>query len=157
MAAHKASLQWRRRADEVFTDGKYSRAHEWKFDGGAVVPASSSPSVVRVPFSDPAGVDPEEALVAALSSCHMLFFLDFASRAGFAVASYRDDAVGLMSRDERQREWMSLVTLKPNVTFDGAKRPGATEVDALHHNAHDHCFIANSFKGQVRIEGTFEA
>ena len=107
---------------------------------------------VRVPLSDPAGVDPEEALVASLASCHMLFFLDFASRAGFAVASYRDEAVGVMSRDERQREWMSLVTLKPVVQFDGDKQPSPAELEALHHNAHDHCYIANSFKGEVRIE-----
>ena len=116
------------------------------------MPASSSPSVVRVPFSDPAGVDPEEALVASLASCHMLFFLDFASRAGFAVASYRDEAVGVMSRDERQREWMSLVTLRPVVQCDGDKQPSPAELKALHRNAHDHCYIANSFKGEVRVE-----
>ena len=157
MSAYSATVAWARQPSEAFTDRRYSRRHEWVFDGGQRVLASSSPQVVRVPLSDPAGVDPEEALVASLASCHMLFFLDFASRAGFAVASYRDEAVGVMSRDERQREWMSLVTLKPNVRFDGAKRPGAADVDTLHHRAHDHCYIANSFKGEVRVEGTFEA
>ncbi len=157
MSAYSASVAWLRQPGEAFTDRRYSRRHEWAFDGGQRVVASSSPMVVRVPLSDPAGVDPEEALVASLASCHMLFFLDFASRAGFAVAAYRDEAVGEMTKDARQREWMSLVTLRPKITFDGEKRPSAAEIEALHHKAHDHCYIANSFKGEVKVEGTFDA
>lgn len=152
MSTYSATVQWSRQPGEVFTDRRYSRRHHWTFDGGQTVPASASPQVVRPPLSDPAGIDPEEALVAALASCHMLFFLDFASREGFRVASYRDDAVGRMEKDARQREWMSLVTLKPQVVFDGDKRPSALEIAALHHKAHDHCYIANSVKAEVRVE-----
>src|SRR5271157_5970236 len=119
MSTYTANISWRRKAGERFTDGKYSRAHQWTFDGGAVVPASSSPSVVRAPFSDPAGVDPEEALVAALSSCHMLFFLDFAKRAGFVVDSYDDKAEGSMSKGPDGRIAVTLVTLRPQVVFAG--------------------------------------
>jgi organic hydroperoxide reductase OsmC/OhrA len=156
MATHTAKLSWRRKAGERFTDGKYSRAHDWAFDGGAIVPASSSPSVVRLPFSDPAGVDPEEALVASLSSCHMLFFLDFARAGGFAVESYDDAAEGAMAKLADGRIWMSMVTLHPHVVFSGEKRPSAAEVETIHHKAHDACFIANSVKSEVRVEGRAE-
>ena len=157
MSTYTATIQWSRQPGEAFTDRRYARRHAWAFDGGQTVPASASPQVVRPPLSDPAGVDPEEALVAALASCHMLFFLDFASRAGFAVASYRDDPVGVMEKDARQREWMSRITLKPQIKFDGEKRPSAAEVAALHAKAHDHCYIANSIKAEVRVEGGFAA
>jgi organic hydroperoxide reductase OsmC/OhrA len=156
MSTYTATIRWRRKADERFTDGRYSRAHSWTFDGGAVVPASSSPSVVRVPFSDPAGVDPEEALVASLSSCHMLFFLDFAKQAGFVVGAYEDTAEGVVSKGADGRVAMTVVTLKPRIVFTGDKRPSASEVDAIHHRAHDACFIANSVKSEVRVEGAAE-
>jgi organic hydroperoxide reductase OsmC/OhrA len=156
MSAYTATIRWRRKPDERFTDGKYSRAHKWAFDGGAVVPASSSPSVVRVPFSDPAGVDPEEALVASLSSCHMLFFLDFARQAGFVVEAYEDAAEGVVSKGADDRVAMTLVTLKPRIVFTGDERPSATEIDAIHHRSHDACFIANSVKSEVRVEGEAE-
>src|ERR1700678_1861140 len=113
MSTYTATIRWLRKSDERFTDGKYSRAHQWAFDGGAVVPASSSPHVVRVPFSDPAGVDPEEALVAALASCHMLFVLDFAKRAGFIVDVYEDEAAGEIATGADGRQWMARITLRP--------------------------------------------
>jgi organic hydroperoxide reductase OsmC/OhrA len=156
MSEYVATVAWSRGAGEAFVDRRYSRRHEWSFDGGTRVAASASPQVVKAPYSDAAAVDPEEAMVASLASCHMLFFLDFAARAGFRVRSYRDDALGVMSKDERQREWMSLVTLRPHVVFDGDKAPTAADVDALHHKAHDHCYIANSLKAEVRVEGRFE-
>ena len=150
--SYEATVRWRRGADERFTDNRYSRAHEWAFDGGARVRASSSPHVVRVPLSDPAGVDPEEAFVAALASCHMLFFLAFAARKGFTVNSYTDAAIGTLSKGAEGREWMSRVTLRPHVVFEGDKRPAAADVDALHHQAHEACYIANSVKSEVAVE-----
>ena len=156
MSTYTATIRWRRKPNERFTDGRYSRAHSWTFDGGAVVPASSSPSVVRVPFSDPAGVDPEEALVASLSSCHMLFFLDFAKQAGFVVETYEDVAEGVVSEGADGRVAMTVVTLKPRIVLTGDKRPSATEIDAIHHRSHDACFIANSVKSEVRVEGVAE-
>ena len=152
MTSYEATVSWRRSAGESFTDNRYSRAHEWAFDGGARVRASSSPHVVRVPLSDPAGVDPEEAFVAALASCHMLFFLSFAARAGYTVASYTDQATGTLSKGAERREWMSRVTLKPHVVFEGDKRPAAADVDGLHHAAHEACYIANSVRSEVAIE-----
>ena len=153
MSVYTAAVRWRRKPEERFLDGRYSRAHEWAFDGGARVPASSSPHVVRPPFSDPAGVDPEEALVASLSSCHMLFVLDFAKQAGFVVESYDDEAEGVMETGPDGRVWMARVTLKPRIVFAGDKRPRRAEVDALHHRAHEACYIANSVKSEVRVEG----
>ena len=153
MSAYSAAVRWRRKPDERFLDGRYSRAHEWAFDGGARVPASSSPHVVRPPFSDPAGVDPEEALVASLASCHMLFFLDFAKRSGFVVDAYVDEAEGVMETAADGRVWMARVTLRPHIVFAGDGRPTGADVDALHHQAHDACYIANSVKSEVRVEG----
>ena len=156
MSAQTATVRWSRRPEERFLDGRYSRAHQWTFDGGAVVPASSSPHSVRVPFSDPASVDPEEALVAALASCHMLFFLDFAKRAGFVVESYEDNAEGLMAAVAAGRVSMTQITLKPRIVFAGDKRPLPADVHALHHQAHEACYIANSIKSEVRVEGSAE-
>jgi organic hydroperoxide reductase OsmC/OhrA len=153
MSAYAAAVRWRRRPEEPFLDGRYSRAHEWAFDGGARVPASASPHVVRLPFSDPAGVDPEEALVASLASCHMLFFLDFARQAGFLVDAYDDEAEGVMETGPDGRVWMARVTLKPHIVFSGDERPRRVDVDALHHRAHEACYIANSVKSEVRVEG----
>lgn len=151
MSEHLATVEWSR-GDQAFGDNRYSRAHDWRFDGGAVVPASSAPSSVPVPMSDPAGVDPEEALVAALSSCHMLFFLAYAGKAGFTVDRYRDEAVGLLGKDERGKVSMTTITLRPAVTFSGETRPDAAALDALHHRAHEACYIANSVRSEVRIE-----
>jgi organic hydroperoxide reductase OsmC/OhrA len=156
MSTYTASTRWRRKPEDHFLDGRYSRAHEWAFDGGARVPASSSPHVVPLPFSDPAGVDPEEALVAALASCHMLFFLDFARRAGFLVDAYDDEAEGVMEAGPDGRAWMARVTLRPHIVFTGDKPPRRVDVDALHHRAHEACYIANSVKSEVRVEGSAE-
>jgi organic hydroperoxide reductase OsmC/OhrA len=156
LASYEATVRWRRRPDERFVDCHYSRAHEWQFDGGAHVHASASPHVVRAPFSDPSGVDPEEAFVAALASCHMLFFLAFAAKHGFAITAYEDNAVGVMLKTSDGREWMTKATLRPRVVFTGDKRPIAEEVDALHHQAHEACYIANSVKTEVVIEGQAE-
>jgi len=156
MSIYTAKVSWTRKAEDRFTDGKYSRAHEWAFDGGAVVPASSSPQVVKVPFSDPAGVDPEEGLVAALASCHMLFFLDFAKQRGFLVERYADAAEGVVAKGADGRVQMTLVTLKPRIVFGGDKRPTAVDVEAIHHKAHEACYIANSVKSEIVVDGVSE-
>ena len=145
-----ASVSWSRRG-APFTDGRYSRAHRWRFDGGAEVAASSSPGVVPVPMSDPAAVDPEEAFVAALSSCHMLWFLSLAARAGHVVESYRDDATATLGRDDRGRPSVTRVTLRPRVAYHG-DGPDADAQDALHHAAHERCFIAASVRSEVAVE-----
>ena len=152
MSRHVATIRWSRKPEEPFLDGRYSRAHRWRFDGGAEVAASSSPSVVRVPFSDPAGVDPEEALVAALSSCHMLFFLDFAKQAKFVVDSYEDEAEGLMEKGADGRVRMTKATLRPLIRFAEGRAPSAAELAAIHHKAHDACYIANSVTTEVTVE-----
>ena len=152
MSEHRATVQWQRGTGEAFSKGRYSRAHTWHFDGGAQVRASASPHVVPAPWSDAAGVDPEEAYVAALSSCHMLWFLSLAAAAGFVVESYADDAIGHMSEVRPQRPAVTLVTLRPRVIFDAAHAASATQLDALHHAAHDHCFLANSVRTEIRIE-----
>jgi organic hydroperoxide reductase OsmC/OhrA len=133
-------------------DQRYSRAHEWSFDGGARVKASSSPQVVPVPMSDASAVDPEEAFVASLSSCHMLWFLSLAAKAGYVVDRYEDRAQGVMSKDGRGKLAMTLVTLRPRVNFSGARRPSRAQLDALHHAAHEECFLANSVRSEVRCE-----
>jgi organic hydroperoxide reductase OsmC/OhrA len=149
MAKHDAVIEWR--SDGHFASGRYSRAHEWRFDGGAVVRGSSSPSNVPLPMSDAAAVDPEEALVASASSCHMLWFLALAREAGFEVESYRDEAQGVMGRDERGRIAITSIRLRPEIAFAG-RRPPAEELEALHHEAHERCFIANSLRSEVVVE-----
>lgn len=151
---YAVEVQWAR-GDSVFTDNRYSRAHRWHFDGGAVVPASSSPHVVRVPLSDPANVDPEEAFVASLSSCHMLFFLGYAAREKFLVDSYADLAEGVMGKNANGRIAMTVVTLKPHVVFSGDRVPGDAAVEALHHEAHESCYIANSVTTEIRLAHTW--
>ena len=139
-----------------FVDGRYSRAHVWTFDGGAVVPASSSPEVVPTPYADPAGVDPEEAFVAALASCHMLWFLSIAAKRGFSVRSYRDTAEGTMAAGSDGRLRMVRVTLRPHTVFSAGKTPTAEVLDELHHQAHHECFIANSVTTELTTIPTFE-
>ena len=151
MSTYKTTLAWTR-GSQPFTDGKYSRAHVWRFDGGAEVPASSSPQVVKVPMSDESAVDPEEAFIASLASCHMLFFLDFARRAGFVIDTYEDESEGVLGKDAEGRMAMTVVTLRPRIAFSGDKRPTRQEQDALHHKAHEACFIANSVRTEVRVE-----
>jgi organic hydroperoxide reductase OsmC/OhrA len=158
MAEHeyRARIHWERGA-AAFTDHRYSRAHRWQFDGGVDVPASSSPQVVRVPLSDEHAVDPEEALVAALSSCHMLFFLDFAARKGLRVDEYTDEATGIMGKNSAGRIAMLSVTLHPRVSFSGERTPTRADVDSLHHRSHEECFIANSVTTEVRCEPVWDA
>ena len=152
MQQFEAKVEWRR-GEQAFADNRYSRAHHWQFDGGLTVPASSSPLSVAVPMSDPGALDPEEALVAALSSCHMLFFLSFAARRGFVVDSYIDKPVGMMDKDADGKMAMTLFRLRPAIAFGGERQPSGAELDALHHEAHEHCYIANSIKADVVIEG----
>lgn len=152
-AAHTygAGVHWQREATETFTDQRYSRRHELRFDGGAVVAASSAVSSVPLPWSDPSAVDPEEMLVASIASCHMLWFLALAAKAGHVVDRYSDAAVGVMTKNAAGKLWLSHVTLRPSVDFaEGGPAPEA--LDALHHKAHDECFIANSVKSDVRCE-----
>jgi organic hydroperoxide reductase OsmC/OhrA len=150
MSAYTATIYWQR-LGAVFTDQKYSRAHEWRFDGGLTVPGSSSPHVVRTPYSDPSAVDPEEAFIASLSSCHMLFFLSFAAKQGLVVDSYEDAAVGIMAKNEAGKMAMTVVTLRPKVIFSG-RQPTSQELHDLHHHSHEECFIASSVKTDVRCE-----
>src|SRR5213596_1985644 len=151
MAEHKATIKWTLSQGD-FLKGAYSREHTWTFDGGMTVAASSSPAAVRVPFSNPANVDPEEAFVASLSSCHMLTYLYVASRKGFEISSYEDDAVGVMTKNERGIPWVSSVVLHPRITYSGAKTPTREEEDQMHHAAHEQCFIANSVKTEIKVE-----
>ena len=154
MSTYFATILWQRNG-AAFTDQRYSRAHVMQFDGGAEVAGSSSPHAVPVPYSDAAAVDPEEAFVAALSSCHLLWFLHLAAKAGFVVERYEDHADGVMARNAEGRLAMTLVTLRPRVEFAGEKRPTHGEIAALHHAAHEECFIANSVKSEVRCEPAF--
>jgi organic hydroperoxide reductase OsmC/OhrA len=150
MSDHRATVEWTA-AGGAFMENRYSRAHSLLFDGGAVVPGSSSPQVVPEPMSDAAGVDPEELLVASASSCHMLWFLDLARQAGLDVASYRDEAVGALGLGSDGRLAITRIVLKPHVEFAGAA-PDAAELDRLHHDAHARCFIASSLKAEIVVD-----
>ncbi len=151
MSRYSATITWAR-GDAAFTDHRYPRAHRWRFDGGLDIPASSSPQVVPLPMSDAGAVDPEEAFVASLASCHMLWFLDFAARRGYVVDAYTDAAEGVMAKNAAGRLAMTVVTLRPQVDFGGAQRPDADALRALHGQAHEQCFIAASVRTDVRCE-----
>lgn len=151
MSSYTATVRWSRNGAEGFAKGQYSRAHEWAFDGGATVPAGPSPHIVPDPWGNPAGVDPEEAFVASLASCHMLFFVDFARRGGFVVDSYVDEAVGELEKRDDGKMWMSRVTLRPRISW-GDGGPNEAAVADLHHRAHKACFIANSVTTEIIIE-----
>ena len=150
MADYVATIDWRFDGGD-FAKGRYSRAHRWSFDGGVEVPASSSPHVVPLPFSDPAGVDPEEALVASASSCHMLSFLHVVREAGFAVIRYRDAARGTMRKDDLGRIAVTRIVLKPEIEWAG-EPPDAETLAHMHHEAHEICFIANSLRTEIVVE-----
>ena len=152
MSEHYANITWARNDAEPFVDNQYSRGHTWLFDGGLNVPASSSPHVIPTPFSIEANVDPEEAFVAALSSCHMLWFLFLAANKHYVVDSYADNAVGTMGKNAEGRLVILDVVLKPQVQFSGENIPDAEQILELHESAHRRCFIANSVKTQVRVE-----
>jgi organic hydroperoxide reductase OsmC/OhrA len=151
---HVATIEWRRPAGAAFTDQRYPRAHRWRFDGGAEVPASSSPHVVPVPLSDAAAVDPEEAFVAALASLPMLWFQSIAAGRGPVVARYLDVAEGPMARDADGRLAMTAVTLRPRVVF-AAPAPAEAEQRAMHEEAHHACFLAASVRSEMRCEPAF--
>lgn len=150
MSEYKATIKWQRTSPD-FLKGRYSREHTWTFDGGFTVPASSSPTVVPAPYSNPAHVDPEEAFVAAISSCHMLTFLYLASKQGFQVDGYEDESVGVMTKNEKGVPWISLVTLNPKIIYSGDKLPTPADEHQLHHVAHEQCYIANSIKTAVTV------
>jgi organic hydroperoxide reductase OsmC/OhrA len=149
VADHLATVEWRCEGD--FREGRYSRAHRWRFDGGATIAASASPGNVPAPWSDPAGVDPEEALVAAVSSCHMLWFLHLARDSGLDVAAYSDEARGTLGKGPDGKVAMTRIALRPNIAFTG-EPPSDERLAALHHAAHERCFIANSLKTEVVVE-----
>lgn len=150
MSTYTATISWKSDSSESFTQNKYTRGHEWVFDGGVTVPASSSPHSVRVPFSVEAAVDPEEALVASAASCHMLTFLWLAAKAGFNIASYTDDAVGELAAMDDGRQWLATITLNPKIEWVG-DAPSAEQLADLHHRAHEGCYIANSIKSEVKV------
>jgi organic hydroperoxide reductase OsmC/OhrA len=151
MATYTAEVIWSR-ADQAFIDNRYSRKHILRFDGGIEIAGSSSPHVVPLPYSVLDAVDPEEAFVVSLSSCHMLWFLSIAAVHGFVVDDYHDVAEGVMARNAEGKLMMTVVTLRPEVRFSGARQPTNAELQDLHHQAHDECFIANSVKTEVRCE-----
>jgi organic hydroperoxide reductase OsmC/OhrA len=150
-----AAVSWER-GNAPFLDKRYHRAHIWKFDGGAVVSASSSPHTVPEPYSDAAGVDPEEAFVAALASCHMLWFLSIAAKHGFCVDAYRDEAVGTLGPSAGGGRCMTVVKLRPHVVFKAGKVPTPELVREMHEKAHRECFIANSVTTRLETTPTFE-
>lgn len=152
MSTHFAQVNWAKQDNEPYTDNKYSRGHTWSFDGGATVPASSSPHVVPLPYSVEANVDPEEAFIASLSSCHMLFFLSIAAKNKCVVQTYDDKAEGIMAKDSQGNISMTKVTLKPKVVFAPHTQPKYELLEAMHHQAHQQCFIANSVKTEVVTE-----
>jgi organic hydroperoxide reductase OsmC/OhrA len=151
MATYTADVEWTR-GDQAFTDGRYSRVHRIRFDGGAELEGSPSPHIVRAPFSSTSGVDPEELLVASLSTCHMLTFVDMARRGGFRIDRYHDVAEGVLAENEAGKLAVTRVTLRPDVAFSGERLPSEAEAAQLHHRAHEECFIANSVTTEVVVE-----
>ena len=151
MSTYTARFTWERK-DQDFLDNQYSRGHLWSFDGGAEIPASSSPQVVPVPMSVEAYVDPEEAFIASLASCHMLFFLFFAGKKKFVVDTYVDQAEGIVGKNEAKKIAVTNVTLRPKVTFSGERVPTAEQLEQLHHQAHKNCFIANSVNCEINVD-----
>jgi len=149
---YTATVAWARGEGDDFARGRYTRDHEWRFDGGISVPASASALVVPKAYVGDATVDPEEAFIASLASCHMLTFLDVARRAGFVIDTYDDDATGEMAKTPEGRYWISAVTLHPRIVWVD-REPSHEELARLHHQAHDLCFIANSVKTAVTVEG----
>lgn len=146
MSQHTARIGWNLRADDEFAKGRYSRDHEWEFDSGVKVPASTAMSEIASPDT----VDPEEALVAALASCHMMTFLYFVRKGGFVVESYDDTAVGETDKNDRGKTYVARVTLSPAIRFAGST-PTQAELDEMHHRAHEDCFIANSVVAEVTV------
>jgi len=152
MSEYYAEVKWFRSPNESYIDNKYSRGHIWEFDGGETVQASSSSHVVPLPYSVEANVDPEEAFVAALSSCHMLTFLAIAAKQKYVIDSYIDNAVGIMEQNSYKKMSITKVTLRPKIVFSGAKNPSLEQLEKMHHLSHEQCFIANSVRTEVVTE-----
>jgi len=152
MSEYSAVIRWTRGEDEIFSDNQYSRGHTWEFDGGVTVPASSSPHIVPLPYSVETNVDPEEAFIAALSSCHMLVFLSIAAKRRYIIESYIDNAVGLMAKDADGKTSVTKVRLRPHIIFSGERQPTMEQLEKMHHLSHENCFIANSVKTEVTTE-----
>jgi organic hydroperoxide reductase OsmC/OhrA len=157
MSEYGAKISWTRKDKEAFVDNQYSRGHKWDFDGGVTVPASASPHVVPLPYSVEQNVDPEEAFVASLSSCHMLFFLTIAAKRRYIIDEYVDNAIGVMDKGADGKECMTRVTLRPLIKFSGGRQPDYKQLEKMHHQAHELCFIANSVKTEVITEILFDA
>lgn len=151
---YTAQILWTR-GNQDFVDGRYSRRHLLRFDGGIEIAGSSSPQVVPLPMSDAAAVDPEEAFVSALSSCHMLWFLSLAVQHRLRIDRYVDQAVGVMGTNLDGKVFMAHVTLRPEVHFSGERLPTRAQINQLHQDAHEACYIANSVKTEVRCEPVF--
>jgi organic hydroperoxide reductase OsmC/OhrA len=156
MSEYQAHIRWSRQPEERFVDSRYSRAHSWEFDGGVAVPASSAVSSVPLPYSKAENVDPEEAFVAAISSCHMLSFLYVAAKANFVVDAYDDLALGTMTRNSEGRLAVTSVRLRPDITFSGSNIPSDADVAQLHHAAHEQCYIANSVLTKISTSGSWK-
>ena len=156
MAHYTAEVIWQR-GEQDFVAGRYSRRHMLRFDGGIDVAGSSSPQVVPLPWSDAHAVDPEEAFVSSISSCHMLWFLSIAAKHRYCVDSYHDNAVGEMRNNESGKLVLARVTLRPAVVFSGVRVPDRIALDHLHHEAHAECFIANSVKTEIVCEPVLAA
>ncbi|MGR5359408.1 OsmC family protein [Vibrio mediterranei] len=152
MSEHYAQVSWKRKQDEVFSDNNYSRGHVWEFDGGLTVPASPSPHLVPLPLSIEENIDPEEAYIAALSSCHMLVFLSIAAKRKYVIDSYIDKAVGILAENEAGRMAVTKVILRPDVVFSGERVPTREQLEKMHHLSHENCFIANSVKTEIVTE-----
>lgn len=152
MSQYGATVKWQRQPSEVFHDNQYSRGHEWQFDGGVTVPASASPHIVPLPLSVAENVDPEEAMIAALSSCHMLVFLSIAAKKRYVVESYEDQAIGTLAPNQEGKTALTQVVLRPKVIFSGEKQPSVEMLEKMHHQSHENCFIANSVKTDVTTQ-----
>ncbi|MCG6216634.1 OsmC family protein [Vibrio furnissii] len=152
MSQYGATVKWQRQPSEVFHDNQYSRGHEWRFDGGVTVPASASPHIVPLPLSVAENVDPEEAMIAALSSCHMLVFLSIAAKKRYVVESYEDQAIGTLAPNQEGKTALTQVELRPKVIFSGEKQPSVEMLEKMHHQSHENCFIANSVKTEVTTQ-----
>ncbi|GGD77917.1 OsmC family protein [Croceicoccus mobilis] len=157
MGDYTAKVRWDISEGEVFPTNKYSRAHTWSFDGGLSVPGSAAPGYLPAALIDESAVDPEEALLASAASCHMLYFLAYAAKAGFSIQSYEDNPQGHVEKNEAGDPWVSTVVMRPNAVFTGEKRPTMEELEAIHHKAHKSCIIANSLKSAMTIEPILES
>ena len=155
MGEYTAKVRWQIGEGEVFTTNRYNRRHEWHFDGGAVVAGCAAPGYLPPELIDESAVDPEEALLASAASCHMLYFLAYAAKAGFSIDRYEDNPVGRVEKNEAGDPWVATIVMRPCATFVGDNRPSAEQIDDLHHRAHKSCIIANSLKSEMTIEPVF--